>query len=96
MTASVQPQEIYQAIGAVLHPDPSLRQQAERYVNDAYKQPGCAAALLAVAAENQIEVGARSLPYRTMQDHAVCIVTVLLLSFVKAQHLWSRKLPPDC
>lgn len=59
MTASVQPQEIFQAIGTVLHPDPGLRQQAERYVNDAYKKPGCATALLAVAAENQIELGTR-------------------------------------
>ena len=75
MTASVHPEDIFQAIGAVLHPDPALRQQAERYVNDAYKQPGCATALLAVAAENQIEVGRRSSPDPPMLhvDPVVCL-----------------------
>ena len=75
MTASVQPEDIFQAIGAVLHPDPALRQQAERYVNDAYKQPGCATALLAVAAESQIEVGTRSSPDSPMLhvDALMCL-----------------------
>lgn len=57
MAAPVQAEEIFQAVAAVLQPDPSIRQQAEQYVNEAYKRPQCALALLSIVAATHIETG---------------------------------------
>ena len=57
MTAPVQAEEVFQAVAAVLQPDPAIRQQAEQYVDQAYRRPQCALALLSIVAATQIDVG---------------------------------------
>lgn len=57
MAAPVQAEEIFQAVAAVLQPDPVLRQQAEQYIDQAYRRPQCALALLSIVAATHIDVG---------------------------------------
>lgn len=64
MASPIQAEEIFQAVAAVLQPDPTIRQQAEQYVDEAYKRPQCALALLSIAAATHIDVGAQVLIMR--------------------------------
>lgn len=57
MTATVRPHDLLNALGAVLQTDMGLRQQAEQFLAAASLQPGCAGALLQIAAEQQLDVG---------------------------------------
>lgn len=57
MAAPVRTDEIFEAVAAVLQPDPAIRQQAEQYVNEAYKRPQCALALLSIIGATHIDAG---------------------------------------
>lgn len=66
MAAPVQAEEVFQAVAAVLQPDPAIRQQAEQYIDQAYRRPQCALALLSIVAATHIDVGESAAPIRVV------------------------------
>jgi hypothetical protein len=54
----VSPDHLLPALRAALQPDETIRRQAEQYIEQAYKRPGCAMALLQIASEGQVDLGA--------------------------------------
>ena len=69
MSTPVNTEEVFQAVTAALSPDASVRQQAEQYIQQSSTRPGYAVALLQVAAETQVDLGALSHYDVTVSDY---------------------------